>query len=336
MHEQMVGTWIGIHTEVDLETFCPLPIYLQLDADSTYHLGMVDGSATERLSTWGITNQAFRLDTIRYAPRLVHLHNDLLQLGAYYPMRFRRFQDVPIDSANAYKQLVGRTWQSDSLIVNLYASGQVSLENACTNQRTVHYWRLARFGTSVFLVVSGTLYKRDGGYKLLWQLTDVTTSQFRVISWNGQSVATESFRFVKQIPPGDSCRPNGFQTCVTCFSRMENGFFGSRNEKYNVAQLVRTYYQPVYQPGQSGLVRVRFAINCQGERGLFDVAGFDEDYCPRSFAAQITGQLLKICREHIPADLAVNAADPAAYRPQDSAISLTFRLKDGRLTDILP
>ena len=166
--EQLVGTWIGVHSEWDTDLFCPLGTYIRLDADSTYHLGMVDGSAARLTSTWAAHGDSVRLDTIHYAPRLVRLQNNLLRIGTFYPMVFRKFNAIPIDSARAYQQLNGRVWQSDSLTISLYANGQASVENPTTHQRTAHFWRLARFGLSVFLVIRGNQHNQDSGYKPLW------------------------------------------------------------------------------------------------------------------------------------------------------------------------
>lgn len=334
--EQLVGTWIGVHTEWDIDTYCPLPTYIRLDVDSTYHLGIIDGSAKEQISTWAIHGETMRLDTIHFAPRLVSLQENLLRIGTNYPMVFRRFNDVAIDSVSAYQELSGRVWQSDSLVIYLYANGRAALENPLTKQRTAHFWRLARFNQSVFLLIRGNQYNQDGGYRPLWQISSLSRKQIQAIGWNGHSVSTETFRFIRNLSSADTCHPSGFQICDNCFARMWHYTSVEREEIHTLRQLFHTYYQSEKRPGQSGLIRIRFVINCQGERGLFDVAGFGDDYCPRTFATQITDQLVKICRQYVPADLSGFVSDLPNMQSQDSAVSLTFRLKDGQITDILP
>lgn len=335
--EQLTGTWIGVHTEWDTDFFCALPTYIKLDNDSTYHLGMVDGSAPEITSTWAVQGDRVRLDTIHFAPRLVSIQHDLLRIGTNYPMVFRKFSSIAIDSVNAYQQLEGRIWQSDSLTISLYANGQASLENRSTKQRTAHFWKLARFGSSVFLVIRGNQYTRDSGYKPLWQLSSVSAKQMQAIGWNGRKVATETFRFVQNLAPGDSCRPSGFQTCDTCFQPI--WYVTSLNhseERYTLNQLIGKHYQPMIQAGQSGLIKVEFVVNCQGQSGLFGISGFGDDYCPKAFDSRITNQLLTICRDYVATNPALRTNNEPDTRPQDIVISLTFRLKDGNLIDILP
>lgn len=335
--EQLVGTWIGVHSEWDMDFTCPLPTYIQLDADSTYHLGMVDGSAKERTSTWAIHDESVRLDTIRFAPRLITIQNNLLRIGTNYPMIFRRFTNVMIDSARVYQQLSGRVWQSDSLTISLYTNGKVALEKPVTRQRTIHFWRLARFDKSIFLIIEGNQYTRNRGYKPLLQVVGLSLKQLQAIGWNGRTVTTEGFRFIRNLAPSDTCRSSDFQTCSNCFARRwrENGIVRS-DKRYELTQLFSSKYQPISQVGESGLIRVQFVINCEGEQGLFELRGFDETYCPKTFDSRITGQLLAICRDQAIAALSLRKPDNADDWVQDSAVSLTFRLKDGRLTDILP
>lgn len=334
--EQLTGTWIGVHTEWDIDTYCPLPTYIRLAADSTYTLGLVDNGAPAIVSTWAANDRVLRLDTIHYQPKLITLRGDQLRIGTFYPMIFRRLTPIPLDSATTYRQLVGRIWQADSLTIYLHTNGRVCVENRATKQRTVHFWQLSQLEGCVFLVIRGNQVDRNGGYKPLWQIASVSPKQMQAIGWNNKSITTETFRLVRPLSPGDSCRAVGFQTCSNCFTRMWHDVGVGHDDQHILNQLIRTHYQSISRPGQSGLVRIRFVVNCQGERGLFEVAGFGEDYCPKTFDSQITDQLVRICREHVPADLSTYATDLPYSEPLDSAISLTFRLKDGQLTHILP
>lgn len=335
--QALTGTWIGVHTEWDSDFVCPLPTYLRFDDDGTYHLGMVDGSETPIRSTWAIEGDTVRLDTIHYAPGLVQVTGDLLHIGTQYPMLFRRFHDRPADSVLVARQLAGHSWQSDSLLVSFYANGRVTLENSLTKQRTAHFWKLARFRTSVFVIILGNPYNRNGDYALHWQVVSASPDQMEVLGWNSGAVATQTFRQTGTLSAGDSCRPSGFQTCANCFRRIWNDAgLGRSAKRYDLAQVFMAKYQPLIQSGQSGLVRVQFIVNCQGEHSPLEVAGFGDDYCPKTFDSRITNQLLTLCRDHIATDPTIREANRPGDSPQDVAVSLTFRLKDGRLTDILP
>ncbi|WP_179950466.1 hypothetical protein [Spirosoma aerolatum] len=336
-YEQLVGTWIGVHIEQDIDFVCPLPNYIRLDADSTYHLGMVDGSAQEQVSRWAIRGESVRFDTVHFAPKLVTVQNDLLRIGKNYPMVLRRFVDIPVDSARAYQQLSGRVWQSDSLVMAFYANGKVSLENRTTKQRTAHFWRLARFGKSVFVVIRGNQYNRFRGYKPLWQLSSLQPGQLEAIGWNGRSVSTERFTFVSKLLPSDSCRPSGFQACGNCFRpTWYERSLTLGQKRYDLLAFVMKQYQPVQREIETGLIQIQFAVNCEGEKGPITLNSFGEDYCPRRFAPQITSQLITICQNYVATDTSLREPERSGEWPLDLWVSLTFRLKEGRITELLP
>lgn len=335
--EQLTGTWIGVHTEMGTDFTCPLPTYIKLNTDSTYQLGVVDGSANALTSTWAIEGERVRLDTIHFAPRLVTAQDDLLRIGTTFPMVFRRFTDIPVDSASTYRQLSGRVWQSNNLTVYLYANGRVSLENPATKQRTAHFWRLAAFGNSVFLVIFGNQHNSEGGYKPLWQITSLLPKQVQAIGWNSCSVATETFRLVRNLSPDEPLQPVGFQTCSVCFQPLwQTTQVSHTSRQYQLHQLLTKYYRPVSQREQSGLLNITFMVNCAGQSGLFNVKGFGDDYCPKAFDSQLTDQLLTICRNYLTTNSFLHPGKDPAELTYDTAVSLTLRLKDGAITDILP
>jgi hypothetical protein len=334
--EQLIGTWIGVHAEWEADFFCPLPTYLRLDPNGAYQLGMVDHSAQPFVSTWAVQGDSVRLDTIHYAPRLVSLQGDLLRIGTLYPMVFRKFSAIPVDSASTYQQLNGRVWQSDNLKISLYSNGQISVENTATKKKTAHFWQVVRFGASAFLVIRGNQHNKDGDFRPLWQIANLNSNQMQAIGWNGCAVTTETFRFIQDIPADEICRSSEFQPCTNCFSQTWSiRSISNPSKRYDLMQLITKYYQPVQQISQSGLVRVRFVVNCEGEQGPFELSGFGEDYCPKLFDRRITDQLRDICQNRVSTDPTLRQSQPPDP-PHDVSIVVTFRLKDGRITDILP
>ncbi|WP_460951300.1 hypothetical protein [Spirosoma daeguense] len=334
---QLIGKWIGVHTEWDLDLSCPLPIYLQLDADGTYQFGMIEGSAPKLSATWDKQGDSIRLDTIRYTPGVISLQQNILRIGKNYPMVFRRFDDFPLDSAQTYKTLSGRVWQSDSLTLYLFPDGKLAMENTVTKQRTAHFWRLAQLEKSVFLVIRGNQYTGEGNCKYIRQLRNISPTSLQFIGSNGQVVTVENFRFLRSLNKADTCRPSGFQVCSNCYRQSwyeTNRLAGS--QRYDLIQLFRKQYQPLYQQGESGLVRVQFEVNCKGAKGAFLLKGFGEDYCPRTFDKRVLNQILAICRDYVATDAMLLESHRQDDAPSDVAVSLTFRLKNGQITEILP
>ena len=325
------GTWIGVHAEWEDTFFCPLPTYLDLRADSTLHLGMTDNTAPAKNARWSLRNDTLRLDSLVYPPKLWRVDGDLLRLGLLYPMVFRRLTDVPLNAQLAQKQLVGRVWQTDSLTYQFYESGKVCIENPQTGERTVHCWQTVQRGPSVFVVMRGNQYTCDGNYKPTWQLTKLASGQFLAIGWNSRQVTEVAFRFVRTLAVDDSCRSTGFQPCDNCLSVMYSVRVGNTNEKaYEAKKILKIQVQTVALPGQSGLIRVQFAVNCRGEWGRFALVGFSESYAPMTFDPLLTNQLTTICQSQI---VPLWQTD-VRIRDYDETVRFSVRVKDGVITDI--
>ena len=329
----LTGTWIGVCTEQETDGFNPLATYLDLLPDGAGRLGLVDESAPARTLTWAFTGDTLHLDGFHFAPGLVTLQDDILRIGKLAPLLFRRFKNVPIDSAQASRLLTGQVWRTDSLLVSFYQNGRVCLENRTSQAQTRHYWRLARHQQSVFIVVQGSRQLRTGLYKPLWQLMHMGNGNFGATGWNGHRLTTETFRRVRALLPDDSCRATGFQPC-------DNGFiseywqppasFDGTLALYTLRQLVRKVYRAVDLVGQSGLIQIRFAVNCADEWGLLAVTGLDEQYCPRLFDSRIVGQLTRLCHDQVPKIW----LDQLPIEHGDVSVMLQFRFKDGHLTDV--
>ncbi len=326
------GTWIGVHAEWENTFFCPLPTYLDLRADSTLHLGMTDNTAPAKTARWSLQHDTLRLDSLVYPPKLWRVNGDLLRLGLLYPMVFRRLTDVPLDAESAHKQLVGRVWQTDSLIYYFYDTGKVCLENLRTSEKTVHCWQTVQRGPSVFLTMRGNRYTCDGNYKPLWQLTNLAAGQFSAIGWQGRGVADVPFRFVRALVAGDSCRSTGFQPCDNCLLAMYSMTVTNIHEKaYQVKKILKTQFRAVALPEQSGLIRVQFAVNCRGEAGRFVLVGFSETYAPMTFDPRLTDQLTALCQTQIVPLWQIHDAKDQGY---DETVRLSIRLKGGAIVDV--
>lgn len=213
-------TWIGVHAKWEDTFFCPLPTYLDLRPDSTLHLGMTDNGEPPKTARWSLRNDTLQLDSLVYPPKLWRIEGNFLRFGLLYPMVFRRLTGVPLNAQFARKQLIGRIWQTDSLLCQFYDTGKVCLQNPRTGEQTVHCWQTVQRGPSVFLVMRGNQYTCDDNYKPMLQLTRIGADSFSAIGWNGRQMAEVPFRFMRALSAGDSCRSTGFQPCDNCLSVM--------------------------------------------------------------------------------------------------------------------
>lgn len=337
--EKLVGTWIGESIEVDLNMVIPLPYRLTFRPDSSVQMAVMANGLATRTVRWQAKDRVVQIDTVKFNPAQWTLKGDRLHINGWTPLRFRRLVNVPIDSAAVRKQLAGHTWSTDSVSYSLFENGSVCLENYKTGNTTQHYWHLVPVESSLFLIVKGTQEVEDRYTHYPLQITRINSNTVTVQGWKGKEWGDFSLVRTGDLKPGQRCLPSGFQLC--------NTFLIPGDQKYPyytykkgrlgaIRRIVAREYQPVAEANQSGLVRFRFVVNCQGKAGMFEMMTVDENYEHCQFDPRITDQLRRICQEKItdwePGKGTGNDKDTI----YDTYCLLTFRLKDGQIAEIFP
>lgn len=87
---------------------------------------------------------------------------------------------------------------------------------------------------------------------------------------------------------------------------------------------------------ESGLIRIRFIVNCKSETDRFRVNGMDKNYQEKTFDKSITDQLLQIAKN-------LKGWMTKNYTSKNNEVFsydyyqyLIFKIKDGQITEILP
>ncbi len=104
-----------------------------------------------------------------------------------------------------------------------------------------------------------------------------------------------------------------------------------RGEKHALIKVFTEKYQAPKDSKETGLIRIRFIVNCKGETGRFRVQGMSEDYQEHKFDPKITIQLQRLTKSLVgwmrrPND--DNAEDYYQY--------LIFKINKGQLIEIMP
>ena len=98
-----------------------------------------------------------------------------------------------------------------------------------------------------------------------------------------------------------------------------------------IKKYIKENYPALDLNNDSGMLTIRFIINCQGKTGDFEMFENDLDFKPTSFNPVTRGKLLDITREL--KDWQANYMG-GSYR--DSFMYITYRLENGKITEILP
>ncbi|MEM8525490.1 MAG: hypothetical protein AAGG68_12690 [Bacteroidota bacterium] len=99
-----------------------------------------------------------------------------------------------------------------------------------------------------------------------------------------------------------------------------------------LAEAKSKYVVPKNAAGQTGWIRIRFVINCEGQLGRFRIQEIDSEAQLTQFNPEITTQLFKIVQE-------LEGYHPRLEeenRTLDDYKHITFKLKDGEIIEILP
>lgn len=146
--------------------------------------------------------------------------------------------------------------------------------------------------------------------------------------------SSKYLRWVGDIAVDERLDKASFQTCngenVAQYFNFSNGL-EYKGEKKALSQIFQEKYTPISDDSQTGLIRIRFIVNCKGKTGRFRLIASDENYQSKEFDKAITDQLMAITQS-----LDGWSLQPDAENPQDYYQYLIFKIEQGNITEILP
>lgn len=98
-----------------------------------------------------------------------------------------------------------------------------------------------------------------------------------------------------------------------------------------IKKLIEKEYPNLNLKGESGMLTIRFLINCKAEIGRFEIFEDDLNYQEKKFDLEVKEQLFTITK-----NLKNWKANLLAGEFRDCAMYLTYKLKNGEIIAILP
>lgn len=119
---------------------------------------------------------------------------------------------------------------------------------------------------------------------------------------------------------------DGFQYCTEGL-----GGFDYNGEKLAIENEFKKTYNPNKVKKESGLIRIRFLVNCQGKTDRFRILSMDENYKAKEFDKNITEQLLQTTKK-------LDGWKPKKYEGKSVNYYqyLIFKINKGQLIEVLP
>lgn len=150
---------------------------------------------------------------------------------------------------------------------------------------------------------------------------------------NSNVLLAQETRWVDDIVPDSLQDDTSFKICNNdeqIIQYFNNGkgveYLGGKNA---IDSLFFAKYQKV-DTDKSGMIRIRFVVNCSGETGRFRMLSADPNYEPTIFPNAITAQLLQITKS-------MNGWQTKTWKDMkiDYYQNLIFRIEQGQLTNII-
>lgn len=102
-------------------------------------------------------------------------------------------------------------------------------------------------------------------------------------------------------------------------------------EKSALVKSIKEQFKFRKLAGESGMIRIRFIVNCKGKTDRFRLTSATYDYKEKKFDPDITGQLLSITKNLKGWKILSDKNGPKDYYQY-----LIFKLSEGNLDEILP
>ncbi|ELR73228.1 hypothetical protein C900_04739 [Fulvivirga imtechensis AK7] len=324
---------MGGSYELDSGEYHPLALLWKFEGD-TLHLREKDNKWSKQ--SFRITPDSLFLKDQAFPEQFFSITNDHLQWNPIYPRHFHRLgktKNVTLNEVNAL--LTKSNWLSnteelyfstDSFFLEL-PKGGTSYYKYCYKTYAVDDY--------IFLYKYGNHSSCRDNFQFIEQVISITSKELRVLRWE-----EGDFREVvyNSLPRQAFNRPSDFQLCnkylYINYPPHRYYYKGTvyNGGLYHINKIVSASYRAPENSAESGLIRMRFIVNCEGKAGKFEMLELDNDYKKKEFDPAISSQIFEITER-------LQDWKPGRDehgQPIDTYRLLTFRINNGKIIDIFP
>lgn len=329
----IIGAWFGGGIMIDLDHYLPIPIIYNFQEDGTLLLN-TPGSGSNTLK-------------YKYSNDLLIINGDTLQNSGirkdktlsikgseWFQIRKVTTSDRLLDIKSIQNLLKRFNWVNQNELIQFNTEvNQLNELNIETKEVSQFCFRVDQVFGKFFLTKYGNHIDCKGNYQFLEQILSISEDEMRVLRWDNNEFKVIKFKSVKST---NFTKSNTFQVCNKYLLKRHLGhyYFSTKatykGGLYAINKIISEQYQPPVEK-ESGIIRIRFVVNCVGKTGRFEILELDNDYKEIKFNSNIPQQLLSICRnlnEWCPGFVSENSVDSYKF--------LTFKIKDSEIVEIFP
>lgn len=145
---------------------------------------------------------------------------------------------------------------------------------------------------------------------------------------------TKSYRHVGDITFDPAVDDPDFKVCYPdkIFQYFNNGSGPEYlDEKIEMDEYFLEHYESIELFEESGMIRIRFVVNCEGKADRFRMISSDMDYQEKVFDKKISSQLINLTKSIADwPQKKYNKGDGDYY------MYLIFKIKNGQLIEVMP
>lgn len=244
-------------------------------------------------------------------------------------------------------------WVADKevlILKSIYSSGEFNLESIqLSNTDTIFENRAAKAfefqrhstfnGEDSWDVEKSVIYSE--GLGLTYEISHETESEVRLELVEQmpfsefEKMSKNVSKRVGYIAPEERLDEEEFELCFG--GKRLNDYYNSEPDgryaknKNGLVNDIKAQLNTSKLKNESGFLTFRFIVNCEGNAGYFTAEENDLEYQPKAFDIETKDHLFEILRS-------LNNWRPVIINDEsrDAHYYVTFKLKDGEITDILP
>lgn len=335
--QNLLGTWMGAALRLDQGVYQPFPKLMQFGVDGKYRESWIDLKKADSLYQWKLLTDSIQVDTNRFPRNQIQLQSDELIWGRYYPTHFYRLsQSAQLSSYEAKDSLQlirPGIWASNFDTLEFLDGQQFRLYKDKGKSYDRHCYSVKYFEDFWFLQKKGYPGNCERFPHFLEQIISADDKQLVVKRWQGDRLREIQYR---KLEEGPTAQASDFQLCNPYLYMdypRHRYYAGSKTfyqgGLYSINKVFDAKYVAPPDATDSGRIRLRFIVNCQGESGAFSLLCTNYDYEVIDMDERITSQILDIGRS-----LPNWVPSQSNGKPIDTYIILYFKLNNGQITEI--
>ncbi len=334
----IVGAWMGGGFEFDKEVYLPVAQMMQFDSNGTYYGQWMNNTEMDTFE-WRIHNDSLQVDTSAFSLHDFDIKREQFAWGERYTRHYHRMDDYPVlvmDTLSAQEILQRSTWVDGKEQLHFRKDHKFQMITDPKEGYASYCYRIDQFDGHLLLVKHGNQQECGVAYQFLEHIVQLDENQLTVIRWQGTDFEQVTYR-AKAFKEEAFAKTKAFQLCnpyTYLYSPYQR--FSARKVEYpgglySINKIFTEKYKPPRNAeGETGLIRIRFVVNCEGKAGMYEMLQLDRNYQIRKFDKRISRQLLQICRE------LQGWKPPEKVRGEvmDVYKFLTIKLKNGKIVEV--